>query len=324
MARRGARGDVRFDAALLAVALILGATALALPESRSDAVAGSLRSTVLAPLVSVNARAERVRRALEVHDSTAVADGDLIVRAIAAADVSHENARLRKLLELGERMPIRYVPAEALHSRAIGEEHALVLTAGTADGVEAFSPVVSAEGIVGYVRNADAATSVAIVWPHPDFRVSATTEEGNVNGIVSAHHGEGAARYLLELRGVSFRTPLRIGTRVVSSGLGGTFPRGVPIGEVVQQLATAEGWERTYLIEPAVRAADVSTVLILLPGRSGGALDSVWQRDSVPEPPRDAARAAPRDSLSVAPRDSLSAASRDSVPEPSRGAGGER
>jgi rod shape-determining protein MreC len=291
VARRGARGDVRLDAALLAGALILGATAMALPPALSDAVAGWLRGTVLTPLVAAHARAERVRHALAANDSTSRIAGDLVLRAFSADGLAQENERLRKLLALGERPGLRYVAAEALHTRSLGEEHILVLTAGTEAGVEPFSPVVSAEGIVGYVRSADRETSVAIVWPHPDFRVSVTTEDGAVNGIVSAHSGDGPAGYLLELRGVSFRTPLRIGTRVVSSGLGGTFPRGIPIGDVVQQLATSEGWERTYLVEPAVRTADVATVLILLRGGPLRDISAAWPRDSAASQRRDSGSA---------------------------------
>src|SRR5262249_8592567 len=143
-------------------------------------------------------------------------------------------------------------------------------------GVTRFSPVIAPEGIVGYVRSVDVKSSVAIVWPHPDFRVSAMAYGKSATGIVAAHLGEGATRFLLELRGVPYRTPLDSGTLIVSSGIGGTFPRGIPVGRVIRQLPSSEGWVRNYLVMPSVHPADVGTALVLLPGRPVTDISSVW------------------------------------------------
>jgi rod shape-determining protein MreC len=219
--------------------------------------------------------AERARSALSSRDSGEVARDTATIRAIQARELRDENERLRSLLSLGARVQNGFVAAQAMHGPALGEEHTLVLNVGTREGVAAFSPVISAEGIVGYVRSADVSSSVAIVWPHPDFRVSAVAANGAASGIVSAHLAEGPSRYLLEFRGVPFRSPLDSGSLVVSSGVGGTFPAGIPIGNVVHQLEGVEGWERNYLLVPAVRPSDVSTVLVLLPGRASD-LKSLW------------------------------------------------
>src|SRR6185295_19420933 len=85
-------------------------------------------------------------------------------------------------------------------------------------------------------------------------------------------------RYLLEMRGVAFRSALKPGTQIVTSGLGGVYPAGIPIGTVLGELRTSEGWARTYLVRPAVRPPDVSNVIVLLPKRiEGQSLDRVWR-----------------------------------------------
>jgi rod shape-determining protein MreC len=85
-------------------------------------------------------------------------------------------------------------------------------------------------------------------------------------------------RYLLEMRGVAFRSALKPGTLIVTSGLGGVYPAGIPIGTVLGELRTSEGWARTYLVRPAVRPPDVSNVIVLLPKRiQGQSLDRVWR-----------------------------------------------
>ena len=64
----------------------------------------------------------------------------------------------------------------------------------------------------------------------PDCRVGARAVDGGGCGIVGAHRGGEPERYLLEMRGVPMRSSLKPGALIVSSGLGGTFPRGIPVG----------------------------------------------------------------------------------------------
>jgi rod shape-determining protein MreC len=277
VAGRSGRLDGRVDAALFAGALILSIVALALSEPRADRIAGSMRRTVLSPLVSLQQRAERARRALSEHDSVTRFVDSVSLQALDAARLAEENAHLRSLLALGRRLQWRYVAADAFHSPPLGEEHTLVLNAGTDAGIQEFSAVIAPDGVVGYVRQADRTTSVAIVWPHPDFRVSVMSNDSAAFGIVGAHLGGSGGRFMLELRGVPFRAPLDSGEMIVSSGFGGTFPRGVPVGTVLRELSTASDWERSYLILPAVRPVDVGTVIVLIAPLGRADIGGAWR-----------------------------------------------
>jgi rod shape-determining protein MreC len=101
--------------------------------------------------------------------------------------------------------------------------------------------------------------------------------DGGAFGIVGAHLGSEPERYLLEMRCVPLRSNIKPGTLIVSSGLGGTFPRGIPVGTVIDSIKTSELWARTYLLRPAVSPADVSDVMVLLPARTTAGLQTVWK-----------------------------------------------
>ena len=88
-------------------------------------------------------------------------------------------------------------------------------------------------------------------------------EDGSVYGIVAPHGTEGPRVWLLQLGGVAYRQQVLDGTRILTSGLGGVLPRGIPVGVVVGVAGEAEGWERTYLVRPAVQPAGVTHVMIL-------------------------------------------------------------
>ncbi|MFI5245493.1 MAG: rod shape-determining protein MreC, partial [Gemmatimonadales bacterium] len=185
-------------------------------------------------------------------------------------------------------------------------------------GVDSLAPVVTTEGLVGMVERADASLSVAIFYPHPDFRVSAMAADGSAFGIVTGHRAEGASRYFLELHSVPLRSPVKAGTLVVSSGLGGVYPRGIPIGIVVAELKTSEGYAKNYLVRPMVSLSDVSSVIILTPERARAGVQNVWDITASADSLRRAATAA-GDSLR-ARGDSAAAAraARDSAVKPAR------
>jgi rod shape-determining protein MreC len=273
---RVSRVDSRVDLALLAGCALLSLVAIVLPEDVRQPIASGLRRSLLAPLVALQSTAEHGRAAIAQHDAIVASADSLALRAMAVASLERENARLRKVLALGQQLRWGFVPAEVLHGRGLGEEFTVMLTAGASVGIKKLSPVIAPEGLVGMVLSTDPNTSQAIVWSHPDFRVSAMTPDGRAFGIVRPHMGSGASRYLLEMSNVPFRNSLAAGTLIVSSGLGGTYPRGIPIGTVMQEDQTREGWARTYVIRPAVQPSDVTAVMVLLPERVQAGVSHVW------------------------------------------------
>jgi rod shape-determining protein MreC len=293
----------------------LSVVTLALPQRVRDPFAAAMRRSVVAPLLSLQYNAELTRRAWEARERTRAERDSVVLAAMTAPELERENARLRRMLGLGRRLRWGFVPAEALFNRSPGEEYTVVLSAGSRHGVRPFSPVVAAEGLVGMVKIVDPTMSHAIVWPHPDFRVSAQSSDGSAFGIVAAHLGDEPDRYLLEMRGVQLRTSLTPGTLIVSSGLGGVYPRGVPIGVVQRELRTSEVWANTYLLRPAVLPADMSTVMILNPQRADAGITGVWDVTSPDSVAADSARRA--DSLARARADTSRA--RVVRPPPARG-----
>jgi len=273
---RTSRTGTRTDLALLGVALVLAIVALILPSGVRSRVQGALRSSVAAPLVSAQAWAERGRQAIVEHGRLVNSVDSLALGSQSVEPLRSENDRLRALLGLGQRLQWGFVSTEVMHSRQDGDEHTVLLAAGSAAGVRPFSPLVVPEGLVGMVRDVDARSSTAILWTHADFRASATTTDGLAFGIVAAHLGTGADRFLLEMRGVPFRSELKPGTLIVTSGLGNVFPQGVPIGVVLRETKTIEGWARTYLIRPIVSPDAATAAMILLPPRAAAGVTGAW------------------------------------------------
>ena len=275
MARAVASGT-RADVALLAISGLLSFAALALPANLRDPLAAGLRRTFIAPLIALQRDAELGgRRSFattpRLRSRTASSCGLFWFRARSGKRPASPAVGAGSRPGMGVR-PCRSAPQPVPG----GGVYAITLHRGADAGVRQFSPVVAPEGLVGMVETVDPTMSLAIIWAHPDFRVSAMAADGSAFGIVKPHLSSSPERYLLELSGVQLSASLPTGTPIVSSGVGGVYPRGIPVGTVIGELKTTEGWARTYLVQPAVHPFDVTSVLILQPKRVVAGVQSVW------------------------------------------------
>lgn len=236
------------------------------------------RATVLRPVFALQRGAtDRTGRFEDVAVLRAERDS-LATFLVGQANLSAENRRLRSLIGLGQRIPYTFTPAEVVRVQGGAYEGAFLLTAGSRDGVRPNSPIVTADGLVGLVRNTEANSALGIDWTHPDFGVSAMTPDGEVFGIVNPRGGDDRGD-MLALTGTAFHTRLEPGTLIVTSGRGGVYPRGIPIGTVVG-LENEEGaWRRSYLLRPVVTPTEMTHVLVLGAPRERGAapdLAATW------------------------------------------------
>lgn len=263
--RYGSRGDTLVFLGCVALSVL----AMSLPPGWREPIAQTLRQTILWPFLTLQQQSEEMRTS-RARFQTVVAERDsAALAATFLPELRAENARLRGLLGLGPRLGSGYVAAEVLHQAEPTSALTLVVAAGRRQGVQPLAAVVAPEGLVGVVATVDAQTSTVLTWAHPDFRASAMAADGSVYGIVvplGAASGPGV--WLLSLQGVPYRQNVAEGTQILTSGLGGVYPRGIPLGTVVGVESEAAGWERTFRVRPAVHPASVSHVMILNPGRS--------------------------------------------------------
>jgi rod shape-determining protein MreC len=254
----------RWDTLAFVGCVLLALVARALPGSVQAALAGAVRSTVLAPFITLQRQAEMLQSAI-TRVSALVAERDsAVVEALRAEGLEEENARLRQLLGLSGRITGRAVSAEILREATPTAGVSVLLSAGADQGVRPLSPVVTPLGLLGIVRSVDAKRSVAVLWTHPDFRVSAMTRDGSVFGLVAPDGASGPNTLAMVLSGVPYRDQVPAGTKLYTSGFGGIYPRGIPIGEVRGVTAEQEGLSRTYRVLAAVHPASATHVIILL------------------------------------------------------------
>lgn len=259
----GSRTTSGGDTLLFLSCLLLSVGALALPDRWSLWLANQVRETVLAPLLWMQQRAVEDKTSRARFLALQAERDSAIFAAQSLPELRDENERLRALLGLRGRTPVATVPADVLHQSAPTDGRTLLLGVGSGTGIRRGDPVISPEGLVGLLINVGPRTSVAMTWAHPDFRVSASTGDGAVLGIVAPSVTTEASQAFLEFRGVAYRDTVAPGTLVQTSGLGGVFPRGIAIGRVAGVRKEQLGWERIYRLAPLANPGHLAHVLIL-------------------------------------------------------------
>lgn len=173
-------------------------------------------------------------------------------------EIRLENQRLRKLLAFKEAMEIPVLPARVIAEDASSWFRTVVIDKGSEDGVREGLPVVVAEGVVGRSLQVARYQSRVLLLTDASSAVAVLVQSSRSRGIC---RGEGD---LLTLDYALRRSEIDTGDRIVTSGTGGIFPKGLTVGKVSSVYQAPYGLFQTVKVEPAVDFSRLEEVLVLL------------------------------------------------------------
>lgn len=182
----------------------------------------------------------------------------------ALLDKESENRRLKKLLDLRASHEFPSLVAQVVGEDAVGWYRTLFINRGSEDGVRPDMPVTMPEGVVGRVVNSSSDMSRILLLTDPNHSVDCRVARTRDRGILSGSLERGCI-----LRYINLKSGIRLGDEVVTSGLDGIFPRGLPIGKVETVDKGPQGLFLEARIAPAVDFSEIEEVLVVL-GQRGG------------------------------------------------------
>jgi len=183
----------------------------------------------------------------------------LRVDALWVTEAADENRRLRRLLDLRNRLPVATLPGEVIAREWGGWVRSLTINRGRGDDVKRLTAVISPDGLVGRVVEVRLGASIVQVLTDPSSTVGAHALRTRTPGIVEGEP-RGTIRFKYMARDGA---GLAIDDVVVTSGLGGVFPRGVPIGRVRAIDDRGSALFHYALLAPMVDFARVDDVLLV-------------------------------------------------------------
>lgn len=160
----------------------------------------------------------------QLRNELLVANARLTRLSTAAAD----NVQLRALLGVAETRGLDVQLAPILDIDLDPSRQRLVLDAGSGDGVRMGQPVIDAGGLMGQIIRVTPTHSTVLLLTDPDHAVPVVIARSGVRLIA---YGRGRSDQL-ELADIPLNSEVKVGDVLVTSGLGGRFPAGFPVGTV--------------------------------------------------------------------------------------------
>ena len=184
---------------------------------------------------------------------------ELNSRIIASRETILANERLKKLLEMKDSLKIPSLTATVVGEDASPWFKTILIDRGSADGLKEGMPVIASDGIIGQlVKVATKSSRVLLITDHASG-VAGLIQRSRARGVVKGK-GDGTCTLEFSLSAED----ITVGDTVLTSGIGGVFPKGLKIGEVYMVKKGEYGIFQTVNIRPAVNLARLEEVLILL------------------------------------------------------------
>lgn len=178
-------------------------------------------------------------------------------RAAALEEMARQNQRLRKLLGLNDRFSHELVPAHVVVREPSGHLRSVVIDVGRNNGLLPYMPVVGTDGVVGKLIQVLPHLSLVQLLKDPASRTSVIIRRNRTVGILETEDGENFF--------VKCRTHIEVapGDTVITSGLGGVYPKGMRVGTIEKIGDDADPLFKRAFVEPFEDFSRIEEVFVL-------------------------------------------------------------
>ena len=169
------------------------------------------------------------------------------------------NQRLRALLNFKKSIATPLLPAQLVAFDPSGWFQTILIDKGRNDGVVQDMAVVSAEGLVGRVIGVSNHHAKVLLILDGNSAVDAYIQRSRARGVLV-----GLGRELCLLKYVQRNEDVQVGDKVISSGMGGVFPKGLLVGTVQEVVRGSSGLFQRVEVEPAVNFSRLEEVMVVI------------------------------------------------------------
>jgi rod shape-determining protein MreC len=170
-----------------------------------------------------------------------------------------ETQRLQGLLAMREAWRAEFVAARVVGKDATNWFKTILIDRGSRTGLRRNLPVVAPDGLVGRIVEVTPSTAKVQLITDPVSAAGALMQRTRVTGIVIGNLGAG-----LRVRYLPLLADVVVGDEVVTSGMGGIFPKGIPVGRVTAVERTSGALFQEAVLEPKVDLGRLEEVVVLM------------------------------------------------------------
>lgn len=223
----------------------------------------------LQPVRAAHALSDYFTTAREAQAQAEAATQKLAAQSLRSSQVEQltlENARLRKLLDLREQLPVQGVAAEVLYDAADPYTRKVIISKGALQDVALGSPVIDESGVVGQVTLVHPLVSEVTLLIDRDLAIPVLNVR---TGLRSLAFGDPSGSGGLELRFIGSTADVLEGDLLTTSGVDAVYPPGLPVARVSRVERRAESAFARINASPLALVAGARHVMVLQPQTQG-------------------------------------------------------
>jgi len=168
------------------------------------------------------------------------------------------NFRLSKLLDLKETLPPPTLTAQIVGRDPSQWFKTFSIDRNSSDGITKGMPVVTVEGVVGHVLEGSSHYAKVLQANDPNSAIEVLIQNTRVQGIIK---GTGTG---YRLHYVVKNNEVNPGDQLVTSGLGGVFPKGLPVGTISKVVSNRRGMFLDIDVTPAIDFSKLENVIVIM------------------------------------------------------------
>jgi rod shape-determining protein MreC len=204
------------------------------------------------------------RELLRQINSLRLENEQLKTQQLQALATARENDQLRDLLGWEKQVPWKLKLAKVVMRDPANWWRSVEIDLGSRDGLRVNLPVLTADGLVGRISSVRLTSSQVVLIGDPNCRVSALVENSAHDiGVLNA--SDKLDPSLVDLSYLTIGANLQPGQNVITSGLGGIFPKGIPIGKVMDAQAVEFGLATDARVKLNANPGELEEVWVLFP-----------------------------------------------------------
>lgn len=174
-------------------------------------------------------------------------------------EVELSNQRLRRLLDFKSSLSNASVAAEVIGRDPSPWYRTIIINKGRADGLRKGLPVVIPEGIIGQVTDVSSGYAKVMLIIDRNSAVDALVQRSRARGVIK---GAATSRCIFEY--VLRKDEVAVGDQIITSGLDGVFPKGLPIGSVTGVIKRTSDIFQEVIVTPYSDFEKLEEVLVVL------------------------------------------------------------
>ena len=204
------------------------------------------------------------RELLQQIDALRHENQQLRSQSVQSVAIARENDQLRTLFNWQRQSPWKLKLANVVMRDPANWWRTVQIDLGTRDGLRENQPIITEVGLVGRVSAVSLTRAQVVLVGDPSCRVSALVENGARDmGVLLA--GGTLDTSLVELTYLASSANLKPGQNVITSGLGGVFPKGIPIGQIVDSRSVEYGLYTEARVKLNANLGSLEQVWVLFP-----------------------------------------------------------